>query len=213
MKLREVDLNLLVALDALIRERHVSRAAEQLDISQSSMSLALARLRTLFHDPLLVKANNRLEPTARAQELAPSVKQLLRGIDQLIHEQAPFEPLQAHETITMIVTDYVEFVLMPELMATLEREAPGIVLRILGPNPKRLGEVMSTGQVDLALSYFPNPPDNLRTRPLFEDRMVGIARLGHPMLESAVAAERLFDSVTSRSNPAKRRFTVRCSMK
>ena len=190
MRLRDIDLNLLVAFDALMRECHVSRAAETLDISQSSMSLALAKMRTVFQDPLLVKAGNTLQPTARARELLPMVEQVLRNIDALIHEQAPFDPLRAEATITMIVTDYIDFVVMPQLLSVLQREAPGIALRILGPNPRRLGEVMSSGQIDLALSYFPNPPENLRTRPLFPDRLVGIARKGHPVLAPRLSVDR-----------------------
>src|SRR6218665_1295286 len=117
MRLRDVDLNLLVAFDVLMRECHVTRAASLLDISQSSMSLALAKLRVL------------------------------------IHEQVPFDPSQANQVITMIVVDYIDFVVMPALMRALEREASDVSLRIINPNPRRLGEIMSRGDIDLALSY------------------------------------------------------------
>ncbi|WP_372657984.1 LysR family transcriptional regulator [Hydrogenophaga sp.] len=190
MRLRNADLNLLVAFDALMRECHVTRAANLLDISQSSMSLALAKLRVMFHDPLLIKSGNALIPTVRARELIPQVEQVLRGVDVLLHEQTPFDPAQANQVITMIVIDYIDFVVMPALMAALEREAPNVSLRVINPNPRRLGEVMSRGDIDLALSYFPTPPDNLRTRPLFTDRLVGIARAGHPMFERPLSLER-----------------------
>ncbi|MCW5231897.1 LysR family transcriptional regulator [Verminephrobacter eiseniae] len=190
MRLRDVDLNLLVAFDVLMRECHVTRAASLLDISQSSMSLALAKLRVLFHDPLLIKSGNALIPTIRARELIAQVEQVLRSVDLLIHEQVPFDPSQANQVITMIVVDYIDFVVMPALMRALEREASDVSLRIINPNPRRLGEIMSRGDIDLALSYFPTPPENIRTRPLFTDRLVGIARTGHPMFERPLSLER-----------------------
>lgn len=185
MRLRDLDLNLLVALDALLREAHVSRAAARLEMSQSAMSLALSKLRTLFNDPLLVKGSGGLVPTARAQELAPRVLEALRLVDALLHEQQAFDPQQARDTVTLIVTDYIDFVMVPTLVKEMAARAPHLTLRIVGPNPKRLGEVFSTGEVDVSASYFPNPPASLRVRPLFQDRMVGIARRGHPYLSGA----------------------------
>lgn len=182
MRLRDLDLNLLVALDALMREAHVSRAAARLDMSQSSMSLALAKLRTLFNDPLLVKGGAGMVPTAKARELAPRVAEALRQVEALINVQDDFDPAQARDTITLIVTDYIDFVVVPTLVKELALRAPHVILRIVGPNPRRLGEVFSSGEVDVSVSYFPNPPASLRVRPLFQDRLVGIARRGHPYL-------------------------------
>lgn len=190
MRLRDADLNLLVAFDALMRECHVTRAANLLDISQSSMSLALAKLRVMFNDPLLIKSGNALIPTVRARDLIPQVEQVLSSVDLLMHEQAPFDPAHANQVITMIVVDYIDFIVMPTLMAALEREAPGVSLRLINPNPRRLGEIMSRGDIDLALSYFPTPPENIRTRPLFADRLVGVARSAHPMFERPLSLEK-----------------------
>lgn len=182
MRLRDLDLNLLVALDALLREAHVSRAAARLEMSQSSMSLALSKLRGVFNDPLLVKSGNGLVLTAKAGDLAPRVEEALRHIDGLIHVHDEFDPLHARGTITLIVTDYIDFLLVPLLIKAMAQEAPHVVLRVVGPNPRRLGEVFSSGEVDVSVSYFPNPPASLRGRPLFNDRLVGIARRGHPFL-------------------------------
>jgi DNA-binding transcriptional LysR family regulator len=190
MRLRDLDLNLLVALDALLREAHVSRAAARLDMSQSSMSLALAKLRTVFNDPLLVKGASGLVLTARAHELAPRLEEALRHVDGLLHAQRDFDPAQAHDTVTLIVTDYIDFVVVPELVKALNTQAPNVVLRIVGPNPMRFGEVFSSGEVDVSISYFPNPPASLRVRPLFRDRMVGIARRGHPLLQGDIDLDR-----------------------
>ncbi len=182
MRLRDLDLNLLVALDALLREAHVSRAAARLEMSQSSMSLALSKLRALFNDPLLVRGGTGLVLTARARELAPQLTEALRQVDSLLNVQQAFDPAQARDTITFIVTDYIDFVLVPSLVEVLARKAPGVTLRVVGPNPRRLGEVFSSGEVDVSVSYFPDPPASLRVRPVFTDRLVGIARRDHPFL-------------------------------
>lgn len=182
MRLRDLDLNLLVALDMLLREKHVSRAAARLEMSQSSMSLALSKLRAVFDDPLLVKGGNALVLTSKAQEIASHVTEALGLIDQLVHTQRDFDPLLVHDTLTLIVTDYIEFVLVPKLMNFIYQQAPNVKLRIVGPNPGKLGEVFSNGEVDLSVSYFPEPPTSLRVRSLFTDRLVGIARRGHPFL-------------------------------
>lgn len=189
VRLRDLDLNLLVALDALLREAHVSRAAARLEMSQSSMSLALSKLRGLFNDPLLVRGNSGLVLTARARELAPQLTEALRQVDSLLNVQQDFDPQQAHDTITFIVTDYIDFVLVPSLVEVLARKAPGVTLRVVGPNPRRLGEVFSSGEVDVSVSYFPNPPSSLRVRPVFTDRLVGIARRGHPILPDTGALD------------------------
>jgi len=202
VSLRDIDLNLLVAFDALMRECHVTRAAYRMDVSQSSMSLALSKLRVMFHDPLLVKSGKGLVPTERARFLTPQVEDILRGVDVLIHEEQPFDPSQASAVITMIVIDYIDFVVVPHLMDELQRSAPNISLRIVGPNPRQLGEAMSSGEIDMALTYFPTPPGNVRTRPLFKDRMVGIARSGHPLFERPLTLEGYCDYAHVAIKPA-----------
>lgn len=186
---KDVDLNLLVAFDALMRECHVTRAAYRLDISQSSMSLALSKLRVMFHDPLLIKTQKGMVPTERARSLMPQVEEILRSLDMLINEQQPFDPALAQDSVTMIVIDYIDFVVMQHLMDVLQRQAPDLSLRIVGPNPRRIAEIMSSGEIDMALTYFPTPPDNVRTRPLFSDRLVGIARADHPLFERPLSLQ------------------------
>ena len=97
VRLRDLDLNLLVALDALLREAHVSRAAARLEMSQSSMSLALSKLRAMFNDPLLVKGGSGLVLTARASELAPKVEEALRQIRDLYKVEAEIHGRSAEE--------------------------------------------------------------------------------------------------------------------
>lgn len=197
MRLREMDLNLLVLFDALIKEEHVTRAAQRMDISQSSMSGALAKLRSIFDDPLLVRTQKGLAATPRAKELAVRVEKLLGEIDSLINEHRTFDPLSINITISMIVIDYIDFVVMPKLIQVIQEQAPGLSLQVLNPNPRRLSEIMSTGETDMALTYFPGPPENVRTRHLFNDRLVGIARVDHPIFDTTLSLDRFcqFDHV------------------
>jgi DNA-binding transcriptional LysR family regulator len=130
------------------------------------------------------------------------VQEVLRGIDRLVHDQEAFDPAEAGETVTMIVIDYIDFVIMPELMGRLQREAPNVSLRIVGPNPRRLGEILANGEIDMAVTYFPAPPDNVRTRPLFSDRLVGVARTGHPMLDRKITVESFCEQAHVAIEPA-----------
>ncbi|HEY4542948.1 MAG TPA: LysR family transcriptional regulator [Noviherbaspirillum sp.] len=190
MQLRDIDLNLLVAFTVLVAEAHVSRAAQRLGISQSSTSLALAKLRVMFKDPILVKAGNAMAPTERALRLLPQVEALLHEVEALVQDSAPFDPAKSKDRITMIITDYIDFVVMPRLMTELARQAPDISLKLVGPNPMRIGEVMSNGQVDVSITYFPVPPENVRVRPLFSDRMVAMARNEHPLFRETLTLEK-----------------------
>jgi len=182
----DFDLNLLVAFEVLIRERHVTRASTSLNVSQSTMSAALSRLRILFDDPLLVKAGHQLAPTQKAMALLPRVQAVLGMADDLLREEQDFDPGSCTQTVNLVVIDYIDFVVMPRLMAELGECAPRLKLRIAGPNPRHLGDMLRSGQVDGFLSYFPNLPEGVRARPLFSDRLVGVCRAGHPALARGI---------------------------
>ena len=188
MRLRDVDLNLLTAFDALLRERHVTRAAERLDMSQSSMSVALARLRELFGDDLLMRAPGGMLPTPRAEALWPRVQAALTAMEQVFEPADAFEPSTADGTFRLIVIDYIDLLLMPHVMQRLRVEAPGLRIEMLQPRPQRFGDMMAAGELDLALSYFPSPPDFLKSRRLFSDRFVALCGAGHPALQRSFDA-------------------------
>jgi DNA-binding transcriptional LysR family regulator len=182
MKLQDVDLNLLLAFDALMRECHVTRAAERLDVSQSSMSVSLAKLRELFHDELLMRASGGLVPTERALQLRPRVQEAIGVVERVFEPLARFEPATATDTFRLIVIDYIDLVLMPIVVRRIRQEAPGVKLVLLQPNPHHFGDMLATGELDLAISYFPHPPDFLAARRLFSDRFVALCGADHPAL-------------------------------
>lgn len=176
--LKQIDLQLLASLDALIAERSVTRAAQRLQMSQPAMSATLARLRELLHDTLLVRTSKGMVPTPRALEVVDSVRHHLRGLESAILATAPFEPALAREQVRIATTDYTGTLLLPEVSDHVHRHAPGISLVVRLPDPDRIGEWLQEGECDLAVGFFPDLAADLRTTPLFSDTLSCIVRRG-----------------------------------
>ncbi|PIB46163.1 LysR family transcriptional regulator [Pseudomonas sp. 2822-15] len=166
--LRRIDLNLLVILDALLSEQHVTRAAERLHLSQPAVSHALARLRDLLGDPLLVRQGGALVPTARALELAAPLAEALAQVQALLAPNQ-FEPASAKRRFRVAMSDYSAAIFLPGLVRTLRREAPGIDLQIVQASREGMVDGVLNGDLDLAAGVFPDMPAELRTTPLFNE--------------------------------------------
>ncbi|QXH35035.1 LysR family transcriptional regulator [Pseudomonas muyukensis] len=172
--LRRIDLNLLLTLHALLSEQHVSRAALRLHRSQPAVSHALAQLRQLFADPLLVRRGGRLQLSARAEALREPLQQALQQLDGLLGSPG-FEPGKARRTFRLAMSDYGARVALPALMRLLRREAPGIdVLVSQGSREAMLGQLID-GEADLALGVFPELPGEMAQQVLFEESFVCLA--------------------------------------
>ncbi|MCF4998913.1 LysR family transcriptional regulator [Pseudomonas syringae] len=169
--LRRIDLNLLVILDALLSEQHVTRAAERLHLSQPAVSHALARLRDLLGDPLLVRAGSTLAPTARALELVAPLAEALAQVQSLLAPNT-FDPASARRTFRVAMSDYGAAIILPNLIRTLRREAPGIDLQISHASREGMLDGVFNGDIDLAAGVFPELPHELRSTPLFEEHYV-----------------------------------------
>ncbi|MCX7142139.1 MAG: LysR family transcriptional regulator [Proteobacteria bacterium] len=180
MDIRNVDLNLLVALDALLAERSVSRAAVRLHLSQPATSALLARLRELFGDPLLLRSARGMLPTPRALELLAPIKQVLDEIDAIIQPRHAFDPGSAEHTFTLSASDYVEFALLPTLVDFLERKAPRVSLAVRPLDLQTVARQMETGEVDLCITGLLNAPPGLHERALYTERVVSVVRRKHP---------------------------------
>ncbi|WP_417227281.1 LysR family transcriptional regulator [Amphritea sp.] len=128
--LRQFDLNLLLLLEALLTECHVSRAAQRMCLSQSAMSHALNRLRQQLDDPLLVRASNGLKLTPRAKSMLPDIRQAIRMIEHSLNPPEPFDPARSERCFTIASTDYFEAITLPPLMQELQQSAPGIRIQI-----------------------------------------------------------------------------------
>lgn len=169
--LRRIDLNLLVILDALLDERHVSRAAERLAMTQPAVSHALNRLRDLLDDPLLVRVGNQMQLTRRAFELAGPLREILGGVRRLVLGD-DFDPASAELELRMGMSDYGTWVVLPALLPILRREAPGIHLDVRQASRVGMAEQVAGGELDGALGVFPMLPEGLRVQQLFEERFV-----------------------------------------
>ncbi len=186
--IRQVDLNLLVALDALLEERNVTRAAGSLGISQPAASRALGRLRKLFSDTLLVDGPGGYILSARAEALRPVLRQTLAGIGGML-EASAFEPGTATGPVRLLMTDLHAAVLAPHLLSRLAEEAPGIDLHILPPGPAIM-EMLANGEVDAVVGAIDDAPAGIHRRKLFEDRFVTLMRTGHPATAHELTLEK-----------------------
>lgn len=154
---RRIDLNLLVALDALLSERQVGRAAERLFIGQPAMSHALARLRELFGDELLVRTGRQMALTDLASQLAPRVRAWLLAGAALVLEEPPFDPAQAQGLVRMSIPDGLEALILPPLLARLRAESPGVRLRVQLIEVDRLPDALDADEVDIVVVGVPLP--------------------------------------------------------
>jgi DNA-binding transcriptional LysR family regulator len=182
LHLGSVDLNLLVVLDALLAERNVTRAAARVGISQSAASHALARLRALTGDELLVRGREGMVPTLRGDALAAPVRKALEEIARALAPPGAFDPATARGKVLIGTSDYAELVLLPRVFARLAREAPRLDLRVLTLSDD-LAPTLATGVVDLAIA--PLPPADERpgiyAKRLFDESFVCVVRKGHPL--------------------------------
>ena len=168
MNLDKIDLNLLVYLDVLLRERNVTRSASLLGITQPAMSNGLRRLRETFGDPLLVRTSEGMVPTERAQALQPMLRQILASVEQVIEPTTDFDATSSDRVFRIMTSDYGEATLMPRLLKRLRKEAPDIVLDILTPSDMSFQEV-EQGLVDLVINRFDTMPQSFHQRTLWRD--------------------------------------------
>lgn len=150
MNLAGVDLNLLVALDALLAERNVTRAARRVGISQPGMSSALARLRKLLGDPILVREGNSLVPTARGTSLVEPVRMALTVIEGALNDRVAFDPATDSGTVSLSCSDYSALLIVAPLIRRLATEAPGVAVQLL-PRAAEPATMLRRGEVDLVI--------------------------------------------------------------
>ncbi len=180
------NLNLLVVFDALMVERNVGRAGLLLGLSQPAVSHALAQLRVELDDPLFVRTASGVAPTERAFALLAPIKTALALIGDAV---APirFDPSSAQDTFTLSATDFVEFVMLPKLLAHLEKVAPNVRLQLRPWPHHRVPPFLQAGEVDVALGFFEGAPVGHQKAKLFEDSFVCTARVGHPLIKKRLS--------------------------
>jgi len=177
-----LDLNLLVTLDTLLAERHVTRAAARLHLSQPAVSVQLARLREAFGDPLLIPGPRGMLPTARAEALRGPLRDALAGLQSAVAPTAPFDPALAAATWTIAASDYSGLAVVVPTLARLREAAPLSRLAILEAVPQRVARQAEMGEIDLGLQTMDRIAPSLHAHKLFDERYVLAARHGHPKL-------------------------------
>jgi len=190
IKRDRVDLNLLVALDALITERNVTRAAARLRVGQPAMSASLARLRRVFGDPLLVRSGRAFSLTPLAQSLAQPLEAVLADIENVLTLQPRFDPAADTRTFTVVGSDYVTFILLRHLVPALYNEAPGITIRIL-PLAAGFPQALARGEADALIipAEFDRSLRRLPHRRLFDDSFVGVVWAGNSEVGDTLTPE------------------------
>lgn len=182
MNISRVDLNLLVYLDVLLRECNVTRAAEELGISQPAMSNSLRRLRDLFGDPILVRTSDGMTPTDRALELQPLVRNVLSAAEQVILPKTEFDPAASSRIFRIMASDYTESTLLPVLLRQLRKEAPGIRLDIMTPSDVSFHDV-ERGKVDLVINRFDSLPQSFHQVHLWDDSFSCVLSAENPVIK------------------------------
>jgi DNA-binding transcriptional LysR family regulator len=200
MNIDRIDLNLLVYLDALLRERNVTRAADQLGISQPALSNGLKRLRELFDDPLLVRTSEGMSPTERALTLQPLIRSVLADIEKAVEPQSSFTPSSSDRSFRISVSDYTESTLIPIVLRRLRDEAPGITLDILTTSDVNFQDV-EQGKVDLVINRFDSMPQSFHQMTVWQDDFSCLFSVENPVadhfdLESYLASQHVWVSKT-----------------
>lgn len=190
-QLSRVDLNLLVAFDALARERNVTRAAARTGVTQSAMSHALGRLRDLLGDPLLVRGRGGMMLTPRAEGLVVPLRAGLTTLGRALAEPPTFEPATARRAFRLASPDLFDVLAVPSLLERVRREAPGVDMIVSPLQERALPEQLETGELDVAIvPQVDRPrgaepeaaPAGLLQRRLFRDRFICLLRENHPIL-------------------------------
>ncbi|WP_008310501.1 LysR family transcriptional regulator [Leptolyngbya sp. PCC 6406] len=178
-----IDLNLLVAFEALYAERSVTGAAQRVHVGQPAMSAALGRLRSLFADDLFVRVKREMKPTAKAVAIAPQVAIALNTIRATLADLQAFDPAQSQKAFTIATSDYFASLVLPELLVILRDQASQVDLRLLPVDKSSIVDLLEDGLVDVALGIFTDLPPYILQENLLLERFIGISRAGHPALE------------------------------
>lgn len=189
VNLRNVDLNLLVALRALLEEHHVTRAALRIGVSQPAMSNALTRLRLTFDDELLVRTPSGMEPTERALELQRPLKRILHEIERVLERDGDFSPSRTVRVFRLRMGDLHDVLFLPSIMSTIEQTAPGISLSVVYMTPAETIDAIANDDIDLAVSVGLDHPKTIRSVDFYEDRLVCVMRPGHPAASEPLTLE------------------------
>jgi DNA-binding transcriptional LysR family regulator len=192
MRFNHLDLNLLVALDVLLEEQNITRAAERLHMTQSATSGVLSRLRTYFEDELLVQVGRKMQPTPYAVELSEPVREVLLTIQSSITAKPVFSPAASKRHFRLVTSDYLISVLFAQVIQKIHQEAPNITFEMLGPSDNS-GELLVRGEVDLMIVPERYIIDGHPSQLLFEEDHVCVVWQGNTQVGDSLTLEQYME--------------------
>ncbi|EKF75568.1 LysR family transcriptional regulator [Alcanivorax hongdengensis A-11-3] len=193
LNLRSVDLNLLPVFNAIMEAGQLSRAAEALGMSQPAISAALQRLRHTLGDELFVRTRQGMQPTPRALELHPLIREHLDGLRDVLDPGNRFNPATSERHFRLLSVDYFEMVVLPGLLKRLRERAPHIVLEVTVADD-RMGDALHKAEADLAIDAFIPEDPKLARQVLLAEPLVVIARQGHPVLRGKCSKQAFLEA-------------------
>ena len=188
MRFKGLDLNLLIAFEAIMDSRSVSRAAERVNLSQPAMSNALARLRSYFGDELLIAHNKRMYPTPFAETLLPQVQAALATMEGVVATSRHFDPATSNRNFRVMASDYIATAVLFPIITRLAAVAPGVRIELLLPSQRRI-ELLDSGGIDLLITLEPYVTPTLPSDFLLEDEYRLVGRIGHPALAEGASRD------------------------
>lgn len=192
MRYQRLDLNLLIALRALLAEQSVTRAAQSMHVTQSAMSGILARLREYFGDPLISQIGRRMELTPLAQDLIGPINDLLLRVDATLGIRPGFDPATTRRRFSLVASDYVVSVLMVDVLKRLNREAPGMTIEIRQPS-KEAAAQLEAGEIDLLIAPETYVSADHSSTNLFEDTYCAIVDVDNAKVGDTISLARYLE--------------------
>lgn len=186
--LRGIDLNLLVVLDALAEDPHITKVAHRLHMSQPAVSNALTRLRAVFNDDLYVKTRGGMRPTPKALELKLPIRQALATIQAQVQPLDSFDPSTTKHTFAIAANEYAESIIFPHFLSYIEKIAPGIGFDF-HPEASNTAEQIRTNELDLAIDYIQPKNKELICDKILEEELVVLARKNNPYVRKGLSSE------------------------
>ncbi|MBI2725175.1 MAG: LysR family transcriptional regulator [Polaromonas sp.] len=184
MKLNSLDLNLLLVFDAILRTESVTRAADDVGLSQPAMSNALTRLREYFNDQLFVRTQGSMQPTPLALRLGAPVQEALLQLRQALEDKRHFDAQTSTRCFRVCMTEVAQRVFLPQLMSSFQTVAPGVQLATVDMFPDHTQVALGTGEIDLAIGYFADFGPNFYAQRIFQENYVVMLRRGHAATSS-----------------------------
>jgi DNA-binding transcriptional LysR family regulator len=183
MNISKIDLNLLIYLDVLLREKNVTRAANQLNITQPAMSNGLKRLRNLFNDPILVRTSDGMVPTEKARTLSPTIRKILLELEEALQSEEEFNEKNSTRVFRIMASDYAASTLLPRLLLLLNKNAPNVTVDIMTPSDVTFHDV-EAGKIDMAINRFDELPQSFHQKSVWRDSFSCLLSADNPVVEN-----------------------------